>query len=177
MSRTRNLADLLTLSRVLLALGLVLLGVRVGASALPAAVVVVILSWFTDLLDGPLARRDTVSAVTWVGQHDTEADLSTSLGVVAYLVLSGYVAGWLGALMSAATLVVWVFHSRQLAWPLYATPYGILLFVALRTAPVVGWLAIIYLLVTLATRWPRLRREYLPEFFQAVSGLLERGAH
>jgi hypothetical protein len=160
-----------------LALVLVWLGLRLGARALPTAIVIVVLSWFTDVLDGPLARRDTVSPVTWVGRHDAEADLSTSLGVVLYLVLSGYMAGWVGLLIGGATLILWAFHSRQLAWPLYATPYGILVFVAVRLVPVVGWLAVAYLLVTLATRWPRLRREYLPEFFQAVGAPFDRGAH
>jgi hypothetical protein len=173
----RNLADLLTVSRALLGLGLAWLGFKVGARALPAALLILVLSWFTDLLDGPVARRDTTSPLTWVGRHDAEADLSASLGVVAYLVLSGYMAGWLGVLTIVATLALWVLHSRQLAWPLYATPYGVLVFVALRKVPVLGWLAVAYLLLTLAVRWPRLRSEYLPEFFQAVGGLRERGSH
>ena len=173
----RNLADLLTVSRVLLALVLVWLGICTGHRALPAAALIVVLSWFTDLLDGPLARRDATSPVTWVGRHDAEADLSTSLGVIVYLVLSGHLAGWVGAVIGVTTLALWALHSRQLAWPLYAAPYGILVFVALRSVPILGWLVIAYLLVTLATRWPRLRREYLPEFFQAVGSVLERGAH
>jgi phosphatidylglycerophosphate synthase len=173
----RNLADLLTVSRVLLAVGLVFLGLWVGDRALPAAVLIVVLSWFTDLLDGPLARRDPSSELTWVGQHDAEADLATSLGVVAYLFLSGYMVGWAGALIVAGTLLVWVLHSHQLAWPLYAMPYGVLVFVAIDRTPVVGWLAVVYLLATLGVRLPRLRREYLPEFFQALGKLLGRGAH
>ncbi len=172
----RNLADLLTVSRVFLALVLVWLGLSIGHSAMPTAILLVVLSWFTDLLDGPLARRDTISPPTWVGQHDAEADLSTSLGVAAYLVLTGHIPGWVGAVMSVATIAIWTLHSRQLAWPLYAAPYGILVFVALGAVPILGWLVVAYLLVTLATRWPRLRREYLPEFFQAVGTVIERGA-
>lgn len=172
----RNLADLLTVSRVLLAVGLAFLGLWAGDKALPVAVLIVVLSWFTDLLDGPVARRDRNSQLTWVGQHDAEADLTTSLGVVAYLVLSGYLIGWVGALIAAGTLLVWGFHSHQLAWPLYAAPYAVLVFVAIDRTPVVGWLAVVYLVATLGTRLPRLRREYLPEFFQAVGNLLGRGA-
>ena len=138
---------------------------------------IVMLSWLTDLLDGPLARRDSTSPVSWVGRHDAEADLTTSLGVVAYLVLSGTMAGWVGALIGLATLALWGLYSRQLAWPLYATPYGVLVFAAFRAAPAFGWLTVTYLMVTAVTRWPRLRREYLPEFVRVVGDLLQRGAH
>ena len=46
------IADLLTFSRILAAGILVWLGLTEGASALPAAVLVVVLGWTTDQLDG-----------------------------------------------------------------------------------------------------------------------------
>ena len=51
------IADLLTLSRILAACVLVWLGLTGGASALPAAVLTVVLGWTTDQLDGWFARR------------------------------------------------------------------------------------------------------------------------
>lgn len=168
---TRFLADLLTVSRALLAICLAGLGMTHGAEGLPTAIITVIVSWLTDVLDGPLARSDPDHQATWVGEHDAEADLAISLGVAAFLVLSGYLAGWLGALLVLAVLGLWMWHSHQLAWPFYALPYVILILTALRDAPLFGWLAVSYLAATLVVRWPRLLCQYLPEFFQAIGSL------
>lgn len=169
--RTRLLADLLTVSRVLFSICLAGLGAERGAEALPTAVLIVVISWLTDVLDGPLARHDADHQVTWVGEHDAEADLTTSLGVVAYLILSGYLPGWLGTLLILTILGLWVLHSHQLAWPFYAIPYVLLILLALQEAPPFGWLAVGYLLVTLAACWSRFWQQYLPEFFQAIDSL------
>jgi len=174
---TKPLADLLTVSRGVLAICLAGLGGIYGAKALPTAVLVVIISWLTDLLDGPLARRDPDLQISWVGEHDAEADLAVSLGVAAYLVLSGYLVAWLGAVMVLTILGLWVLHSHQLAWPFYALPYVILLVVSFQDAPFLGWVAVGYLLATLAARWSRLQSEFLPEFFQAVGSLFRRAGH
>lgn len=168
LQHAKRLADLLTVSRVLLGLCLAGLGLIRGAEALSVAIVIVLLCWFTDLVDGPLARHDADSPITWVGKHDAEADLATSLGVTAYLAFSGYLPGWLSALLVLLMLTLWLLHSHQLAWPFYVLPYVILGIVAFRRAPLFGWLAIGYVLATLAVRWSRLQRESLPEFFQAV---------
>ncbi|MBC8446039.1 MAG: hypothetical protein H8D74_02445 [Chloroflexi bacterium] len=168
---TKPLADLLTVSRALLAVCLAGLGMARGAEALPTVVVTVIISWLTDVLDGPLARHDPDRRITWVGEHDAEVDLTTSLGVVAYLVLSGYLTGWLGAALVLAMLGLWVFHSHQLAWPFYALPYAILILVAFQDAPLFGWLAVGYLLATLVVCWHRFWQQCLPEFFGAVDSL------
>ena len=172
---TRPLADLMTVSRVLLGICLAGMGIKLGSEALPLAVMTVILCWFTDLVDGPLARHDTNTQTTWVGRHDAEADLTTSLGVTAYLVFSGYLSNWVGVVIVITLLGTWVLHSRQLAWPLYALPYVILGSAAYREATFFGWLATGYLLATLVIRWSRLRHEFLPEFFQAVGDLLGIG--
>jgi hypothetical protein len=147
-----------------------------GAEALSVAIVIVLLCWLTDLVDGPLARHDADTAITWVGKHDAEANLASSLGLTAYLVFSGYPSGWLGALLVLLMLSLWLLHSHQLAWPFYVLPYVILGIVACRRAPLFGWLAIGYVLTTLAVRWSRLRSESLPESFQAVAGFFGKNS-
>ena len=171
---TKPLADLLTLSRALLALCIAGLALAGSRDTVAAAMVGVIVSWLTDLLDGPLARRDPDPETTWIGEHDAEADLSTSLGVTAYLVLSGHLPGWLGGLLVLVTLGLWVLHSHQLAWPFYAVPYVLLVFIALQEAPLFGWLAVGYLLITLMIRRRRLGDEFLPAFFEALRSLSGR---
>lgn len=168
---TKPLADALTVTRAVLGLCIAGMGLVQGKEALPTVVAVMIFSWLSDLVDGPLARRDPDAHTTRVGEHDAEADLATSLGIAAYLLLSGYVAVWLGVGLIIAILLPWVLHSHQLAWPCYAVPYVILLGLALRDAPFFGWLVIVYLGITLLVRWRRLKQEYLPQFFDAVRDL------
>ena len=96
---TKRLADLLTASRALLALPLASLGLAGAADLLPLASLLLLISWFSDLFDGLLARRGG-GEPTWVGDHDLEADALVSLGVLVYLVGAGflepaYAAGYL----------------------------------------------------------------------------------
>lgn len=171
---TKPLADLLTIGRALLGVCLAGLGMARGAKALPIAVLTVIISWLTDVLDGPLARHDPGHRVTWVGEHDAEADLTVSLGVATYLVLSGYLASWFGGMLVLTVLGLWILHSHQLAWPFYAVPYVVLILTALRDAPLFGWLAVGHLLATLVVCWERFWQQYLPEFFWAIDSIHRR---
>jgi hypothetical protein len=171
---TKPLADLLTASRVLMAIQLILLGLTRSSDGLHLAVLLVLISWLTDLLDGRLARRDPNFKPTWIGDHDAEVDLVTSVGVAAYLVFSGYLATWLGLVIVVFLLVLWILHSRQLAWPIYALPYVLLLITAFQDAPLLAWVMVGYLLVTSIIQMPRLSHEHLPEFFQALDSLRKR---
>jgi len=175
LKHTKPLADALTTARSILGLCIAGLGLLRGRSALATAVGAVIVAWLSDLLDGPLARLDETRHTTWVGEHDAEADLAVSLSIAVYLVLSGYLAAWVGLGLVVVILLLWVSHSPQLAWPFYAMPYVILVWLALREAPLFGWLAVVYLGMTLVMRWRRLVGEFLPQFFSAVAGL--RPAH
>jgi len=167
----KALADALTVTRAALGLCMAGLGLAQGKGALPTVLVLVLISWLSDLVDGPLARCNPDAYTTWVGEHDAEADLATAVGVASYLALSGYIAAWLGVGLISAILLLRVLHSYQLAWPCYAVPYAILLGLALQDAPLLGWLVIIYLGATLVVRWRRLKQEYLPQFFSAVANL------
>ena len=168
---SRPLADLLTRSRALLGLLIAWLGLWRGREGLAAVCLAVLVSWFSDLIDGPLARRDVVHEQTWVGRHDAEADLFTSAGVALYLTFSGFVAAWMGVGVLMLFLTLWILHSRQLAWPLYAMPYALLIKIVFTNLPVWGWILVAYLMGTLFLRWQRLRSEYLPDFFDAIRSL------
>jgi hypothetical protein len=168
---TRLLADLLTVCRVVLSLLIILLGIQSELETLPQVVLVLIIAWLTDLFDGPLARQDTHHPVTIIGEHDAEADLTTSIGVTVYLALAGYIPA-AGALIFLLILTrVWFWHSHQLAWPLYALPYALLLVLAFQEAPAYGRLMGAYVLTMLVISWPRLNDEFLPEFFEALESI------
>ena len=89
------IADLLTLSRVVAAGVLLWLGLTRGASALPAAVLVVVLGWTTDQFDGWFARRSPTP--TRLKDRDFYVDLIFYAGILAYLALSRFFPAWLVA--------------------------------------------------------------------------------
>ena len=168
---SKPVADLLTKLRVVLAVYIAWLGISRGPGSLAKVVAAVIVSWITDILDGPLARRDPRGKQTWIGEHDAEADLTTSIGLSVYLIFDGHMAAWLGIMVLIVMLSLWVLHSYQLAWPFYAMPYVVLVVVASKAEPLLGWALLLYLTGVLVVHWRRLKTRYLPEFFDAVRAL------
>jgi len=62
----KQVADIVTVARGLLAFVFLWLGVTQRAGALPVACWVLILAWTGDALDGPIARRSRISYHTWL---------------------------------------------------------------------------------------------------------------
>jgi phosphatidylglycerophosphate synthase len=174
MKQGKQIADLLTIGRGLLGIIIASLGFWGGKDALPLVVVLLVLAWLTDLLDGVFARLDPDPRPGRFAEHDAKADMSVGLGVMAYLSLSGNVPLWLGALIIVLALVVRIWHSRGLAFPFYAVSFVFLGVVIWQQQP--NLLAIIgsYFVVVFFLRWRRLRDEYLPEFFEAFLSLFKR---
>ena len=162
------MANLLTLLRAVAALGLVWAGIM--QQPITLAVALLILGWLTDLLDGPLARHSGRPS-SWVGQHDAWFDLSLSLGVGWYLIFSQRVPTLGGWVFLGVLVAVWVLHSPELSWPLYAVPYLVLYLNALREEPWAAHLLLAYVVFTFAVRHKRLFNQYLPAFFRTVRGL------
>jgi phosphatidylglycerophosphate synthase len=80
-----------------------------------SAVGILIIAWTTDLLDGPLARKDPSSRHTWIGDHDLETDMSVSLGGLAFIVLAGYLATWIAvSYVIICLILLWRFRSQEL---------------------------------------------------------------
>lgn len=167
----KRIADLLTIARALLGIGIAVLGLVGGKDALPLVVVALVLAWLTDLLDGVFARRDPDPAPSRLSGHDAKADMAVGLGVMGYLMFSGYVAMWLGTLIILAAIAVRIWHSRGLAFPFFAISYLFLGVVIWQQQPNLFAIIGAYLLIVFVLRWRRLRDEYLPEFFDAVSSL------
>ena len=168
---SKSIADGLTELRAVLAVYIAWLGISRGPGALPKVVMAVIISWITDILDGPLARCDPDERQTWVGEHDAEADLTTSIGLSIYLICADYMASCLGIVLLGTMIGLWLMHSHQLAWPFYAVPYVMLTVVAFKAAPLLGWALLIYVVCALLVHWRRFKDQYLPEFFAAMRAL------
>ncbi len=88
MQIAKQAADLLTFSRGLIAIVLICLSVTQGAEGLPLAVGLLILSWTTDALDGPLARLSAKQVHSWIGDRDLEIDMAVSCGLLIYMVIT-----------------------------------------------------------------------------------------
>ena len=172
MITTKTLADILTASRFGLAWVLLWLGISRGAAGLPAAVVILIIAWTTDVLDGPLARKDPSRQQTWIGDHDLEIDMSVSLGVLTFLVLAGYLAPWIAvSYVIICLIMLWRFRSQELAWAVQAPPYAAMLFIALLHAPINGLAMVAYLVVVIVATWPRFPQMTVPQFLSAMQNL------
>jgi phosphatidylglycerophosphate synthase len=102
----KQVADLITFSRGLMAFVLAGLGLLIGKDALPLAAWLMIADWCGDMVDGPIARCSRIQYHTWSGDHDLLVDMTVSVGLLVFLLGAGYVNGWLGV----ATMVVWALY-------------------------------------------------------------------
>jgi len=106
----RNLADFLTLSRVIT--GFIILSLSfMGKSAYIAVVILTLVGAATDILDGKAARHYLdENRESKLGKHDHEIDTLFVLCVLGYLSFSGVVIhraiglGWIGLVLIAFIL-------------------------------------------------------------------------
>jgi phosphatidylglycerophosphate synthase len=172
MVSTKTLADVLTAARFCLAGFILWLGVKGGAEALSAAAVTLILAWITDVLDGPLARRDPSGRHTWIGDRDLEVDMFVGLAVLSYLTLAGYLTlkaaiGYVGV----CAALMWHFRSLHLSWAVQAPPYAGMIYAALRDAPRYGQMIVGYVALVVIATWPRFPKRVVPQFLEGMRNL------
>jgi phosphatidylglycerophosphate synthase len=168
----KTFADILTASRFVLAWVLLWLGISKGAEGLPTAAVILVIAWITDVLDGPFARKDKSGRQTWIGDHDLETDISVSLGVLTFLVFSGYLAAWLAvSYVIICIFLIWRFRSLELAWAVQAPPYAAILFLTLYNAPIYGFVMVAYLVAVLIATWPRFTQVTVPQFLSGMQNM------
>ncbi|MFC1982518.1 CDP-alcohol phosphatidyltransferase family protein [Chloroflexota bacterium] len=106
----RNLADFLTLSRVIT--GLIILSLSfVGKDAYIAVVILALIGGATDIYDGKAARRYLrENRQSKLGKYDAETDNFFVLCIIAYLSFSEIVIpkevglGWIGLVLMAIAL-------------------------------------------------------------------------
>jgi phosphatidylglycerophosphate synthase len=169
----KQVADLLTLSRVLLIFVLLWLGNTYGVNALPAAVLVLLFSWTTDALDGPIARRSRVQYHTWLGDHDLEVDMAVGAGLLAYMMISGLVSPLLGvAYVLVWALVFWRWGVLRSPGMLFQGPiYGGFIWLAITQVPFYGSILVAWVLAVISVTWPRFPNEVIPEFLEGMRTL------
>jgi hypothetical protein len=166
----KQVADLITFSRGLMAFILAGLGLLVGKDALPMAAWVMIADWCGDMVDGPIARRSRIHYHTWIGDHDLQVDMTVSVGLLIYLLGAGYVSWWMGVIY----LLGWaLFFLRFGVIPapgmLFQAPiYFWFILTALRDATGLGALIIVLILAAVILTWPKFPQVVVPGFLEGM---------
>jgi phosphatidylglycerophosphate synthase len=168
------IADLLTLSRVVAAVILLWLGLTKGASALPAATLVVVVGWTTDQLDGRFARRSPTPSR--LKDSDFYVDLIFYAGILAYLALARFLPAWFVAGFVILNGAVWLLTRRKavviLCLRIIDVVCGVIIFTA---APVIGAILLLWLIV-LGVVYRRRLAERVPRWWGDLRAtLLRRG--
>lgn len=170
----KQVADLLTWFRVFLCFAFIWVGRTQGESGLPVAIAMLISSWTSDSLDGPIARRSRIQYHTWVGDHDLEIDMAVGASVVVYMLLSGLLAPMYGV----SYLLIWAVYfwrrgvPRSIGMLFQAPCYGWFIVVSMRSAPAAGWWLVAWLAVALVATWPKFPRETVPGFLGGLKHVL-----
>lgn len=161
----KKLADLLTASRALIAILIVALSLK-GKGALPLVILLIILGWTTDILDGRLARRARSDSspqpgsgenTTWLGEHDFLLDMIMVFASLVYLTASGFIELQLalGYTLVAAIFILWSSGSKSItelfAFPVVALP----LIIAYQEASWAAYVYLIWILLALIFCWER----------------------
>jgi phosphatidylglycerophosphate synthase len=175
-SVAKQIADMLTYSRGVLALLLVLLGLSQGDEGLPLAVYLLLLAWTSDALDGMFARRSGSRTSSWIGEHDLQVDIAVSCGLLIYMVAAGlidrpsagiYALFWL--------LIFWRWGvMRSLGMLMQAPVYGWFIWVAMRDASPIGQWLIVWVIGAVLLTWPRFPQEVVPGFLQGMQAAWQR---
>jgi phosphatidylglycerophosphate synthase len=174
----KQVADLITLSRALLLFVFAWLGLTQGAEALPLAGMLLVYSWISDLLDGSIARRSRVYYHTWIGDHDLEVDMAVSIGVLIYLLASGFVGLPLGIVYVLIWLLIfWRWGLQRSPGMLFQAPiYAALIWFSLRDAFYYGIIQVFWILAVVVVTWPRFPKEVVPGFLAGFGFLRKKNS-
>ncbi len=106
-------ADALTLARIPLALLVVALAAIFGRDALGVGLMLILVGWTTDVLDGRLARIDPKGSRTAIGDADLYVDLALDTAGLLLFVFSGFVPAWIALIyLALATGIILLFNTR-----------------------------------------------------------------
>jgi phosphatidylglycerophosphate synthase len=178
MFSAKQLADFITLLRALLGFCLVWIGLTDGADGLQKAVLIMIVAWTGDAIDGKIARRSKNYYNTWLGDHDLEVDMAVSCGLLVFLITSGFVPVWIASLYVLSWFFLfWRFRKVKVLAMLSQAPiYAWFVFVALVSLPNVGLWILVWMVVAVILTWPQFPKEVVPGFINGFREfLINRG--
>lgn len=162
----KQVADLITLSRALLVFFFAWIGLTRGVEALPLAALLLVYSWTSDMLDGPIARRSRIYYHSWIGDHDLEVDMSVAVGVLLYLLAAGYLSLTIGFVYLVVWLLIfWYWGLQRSPGMLFQAPiYAGMIWISLQDAFYFGVIQVFLILAAVVVTWPRFPNEVVPGF-------------
>lgn len=174
----KMVADIITATRGFLGLVIIWLGLTQGEAALPMVVLIMLLDWTGDFVDGGIARRSRHPRHTRLGDSDIFIDAFMSVCLGIYLVSAGFVGLTLGLCYLLGWMVIlWRFGLEKNLLMLAQTPiYLWFIVVAVQLRPELGRWLILWVLVALAINWRRFSKDTVPTFIRVVGSML-RGRH
>lgn len=168
----KRVPDLLTASRGVIAAAIISLGF-VGPGALQAVIVLTMLGWTTDILDGRLARRYR-KPPTWIGEREFVFDMLLVFSGLCYLVMAGYVPFIPAAAYIAVAAVCIAYFRLKSVTMSFATPLVALpLVVAYISARQAAWWYLIWIAAVLILDWKRFVG-VVQEFIENAKGIARR---
>ncbi|MFN2188994.1 MAG: CDP-alcohol phosphatidyltransferase family protein [Candidatus Promineifilaceae bacterium] len=172
----KQVADIITWLRTLIAFALPVLGITQGAKSLQAAVILLIVNWTADSFDGVLARRSRVQYKTWIGDHDLEIDMLIGAGTLIYLFTAGFLSWQAAAIYCLVWLVIfWRFGIPHVLGVLFQAPiYGYFIVRAMMESTQIAFWLILWLLAAIIISWPKFPKVIIPEFLHDVRELVTR---
>jgi hypothetical protein len=170
--------DLITASRGILGLIIVWFGLTQREAALPAIVLLMLLDWTGDFVDGTIAHHSRNPRHTRIGDSDIYIDLFVSICLGIFLVNAGYVGFSFGVWYAIGwMLLLWRFGLDKNLIMLAQTPiYLWFIIVALRVVPQMGYWMVIWVAMALTINWQRFSKDIVPKFIHGIASML-RGRH
>jgi len=154
----KAIADALTLSRLACVFLVLVCALTASRHLLPWVILLTLVGWTTDILDGRMARMDRKGAPTWVGDHDFAVDMGLIYSGLVYLVTTGYLPFWpffAYGLYASLSALVWTRRSVMMAMaaPIAAAP----IVVAFAHQPFWGWVFLGLIALALFLNWGRFK--------------------
>ncbi len=160
MKRKRHfalIADILTTTRFCLSFVVLFLGWHYGAHALTEAVAVVILGWFTDLMDGPFARG-AAPLKTRLNRYDFVVDVTFNWSVLIYITLSGFLPARLTIIYTLIVILIVAITQRKAIAVIFMRPIDLVgVAVLIYNAPIIAALVAVYFSGLAVIRWKRIK--------------------
>jgi hypothetical protein len=170
MLSAKQVADLITGFRAILGLCLVYLGLTEGAQGLNKVVWIMILDWTGDAIDGKIASREKDPYHTWIGDHDLEVDMAVSVGLLIYMIASGFINVWAASFyLLFWTIVFWRWRNVKVLGMLSQAPiYGFFIWIALTGSSNVGIWILVWIVVAIIVTWPQFPKQVVPGFINGM---------
>ena len=157
---SRIISDTLTAVRFVLSGFITIMGMVVGPRALTAALILVLIGWFTDVFDGPVSRRRPDSRKTLLSRADFAADLALIYSFLLFVVITGLLPIWLALLYVVPGSAIAFKRPTQTTMMIISAPlFGVPLLVSFAVSLPLGICFVGFAVVTGILRSGKLKQE------------------